>query len=191
VTTGDERERDEYKMLARALGATRFFILIPVAGSFLAAVALTIFGAAAVVNIALLTFNQMRHGEYTAHAVEHTAVEFIQLIDIFLLGTVLYIVALGLYELFIDPALPLPDWLKITDLDELKEKLIGVVVVLLGVGFLGEVVSWQNDPAILALGVAVATVIAALSLVFALMPKRHHERRLPNGDAEAAADALE
>jgi uncharacterized membrane protein YqhA len=183
VTTDEEREVDNFGLLPRLLGASRFFILIPVIGSFIAAVVLTIFGALAVGNVTLLTWNQIRHGEFTAHAVEHTAVEFIQLIDIFLLGTVLYIVALGLYELFIDPSLPLPPWLKITDLDELKEKLIGVVVVLLGVGFLGEVVSWQNDPAILALGVAVATVIAALSLVFALMPKRHLEHR--DADAES------
>ncbi|HEU0114128.1 MAG TPA: YqhA family protein, partial [Thermomicrobiales bacterium] len=144
----------------------------------------TIFGAVAVGNIALLTFDRIVHREFTAHDVEHTAVECIQLIDVFLLGTVLYIVALGLYELFIDPGLPVPVWLKITDLDELKEKLIGVVVVLLGVAFLGEVVSWQNDPAILALGVAVAAVIAALSLVFALMPKRHHEPQQTEAEAE-------
>ncbi|HEU5434024.1 MAG TPA: YqhA family protein [Thermomicrobiales bacterium] len=187
TTPGEERDVEDFGLLPRALGASRYFILIPVVGSFVAAVVLTIFGALAVCNVALLTWEQIRRREFTSHAVEHTAVEFIQLIDIFLLGAVLYIVALGLYELFIDPALPLPPWLKITDLDELKEKLIGVVVVLLGVGFLGEVITWQNDPAILALGVAVATVIAALSLVFALMPKRHLEHR----QAEAEARPLD
>ncbi|HET7095584.1 MAG TPA: YqhA family protein [Thermomicrobiales bacterium] len=183
MTAPEEREVEDFGLLPRALGASRYFILIPVVGSFLAAVVLTIYGALAVGWIAYLTWEQIRHKEFTAHAVEHSAVEFIQLIDIFLLGAVLYIVALGLYELFIDPGLPLPPWLKITDLDELKEKLIGVVVVLLGVGFLGEVITWQNDPAILALGVAVAAVIAALSLVFALMPKHRHERHEPDADA--------
>ncbi len=184
MTTRHDEDVDEFGLLPRALGASRYFILIPVAGSFVAAVVLTVFGAVAVGNITVTTFGQILSRKFSAHDVEHTAVECIQLIDIFLLGTVLYIVALGLYELFIDPGLPLPPWLKITDLDELKEKLIGVVVVLLGVSFLGEVVSWQNDPAILALGVAVASVIAGLSLVFALMPKRHQERHEPEAETE-------
>ena len=54
----------------------------------------------------------------------------IEITDIILLGTVLYIVALGLYQLFIDHNLALPRWLKVNDLTDLKRDLIGVVVVL-------------------------------------------------------------
>jgi hypothetical protein len=88
----------------------------------------------------------------------------IELIDIFLLGTILYIVALGLYELFIDATLPVPSWLQIATLDDLKDKLVGVVVVLLAVTFLGRAVVWNGSGQILPLGAAIALVIAALAL---------------------------
>lgn len=161
------------RLLRNLLAGSRLFVLIPIFGSFVAAVALTVYGAVAVVSIALDSFRSIGDWTFTPHEVERTAIDYISLIDIFLLGTVLYIVALGLYELFIDADLPLPYWLRIDDLDDLKEKLIGVVVVLLGVTFLGRVVSWDNEPEILPLGLAVGAVIAAFALLFRFMPHRH------------------
>jgi uncharacterized membrane protein YqhA len=90
------------------------------------------------------------------------------------LGTVLYIVALGLYQLFIDQNLALPRWLKVNDLNDLKRDLIAVVVVLLGVSFLGEVVNWEGDNDILPLGAGIALVIAALGFILWLTPNKHH-----------------
>jgi uncharacterized membrane protein YqhA len=80
-----------------------------------------------------------------------------------LLATVFYIIALGLYELFIDSSLPMPPWLEFHTLDDLKDKLLRVVVVLLAVLFLGQLVQWKGDTEILALGAAVALVIGAIS----------------------------
>jgi uncharacterized membrane protein YqhA len=81
-------------------------------------------------------------------------------------------VALGLYQLFIDQSLVLPRWLKVNDLSDLKRDLIGVVVVLLGVSFLGEVVNWEGESTVLPLGAAVALVIAALGFILWLTPKK-------------------
>ena len=83
--------------------------------------------------------------------------------DLFLLGTVFYIIALGLYELFIDTNIRVPSWLEIKTLDDLKDKLIGVVIVVLAVLFLGQVVSWNGQKDLLGYGVAIALVIAALT----------------------------
>ncbi len=47
-------------------------------------------------------------------------------------------------ELFIDDTIPLPAWLQIHSLDDLKAKLISVVVTLLGVLLLGYAVSWTG-----------------------------------------------
>ena len=96
----------------------------------------------------------------------------IEVTDIILLGTVLYIVALGLYQLFIDQTLVLPRWLKVDDLADLKRDLIGVVVVLLGVSFLGEVVNWEGQDDILPLGAGIALVIAALGFNLWLTPNK-------------------
>jgi uncharacterized membrane protein YqhA len=88
---------------------------------------------------------------------------FIEVVDVFLLGTIFYIVALGLYELFIEEGVGLPPWLVIRDLDDLKSKLIGVVIVVLGVLFLGQVVTWDGQRDLLRFGVAIAIVIIALT----------------------------
>ncbi|MEO1518104.1 MAG: YqhA family protein [Bacteroidota bacterium] len=88
---------------------------------------------------------------------------FIEIVDIFLLATVFYIIALGLYELFIDDQIILPDWLKIKNLDDLKIKLITVVIVTLGVLFLGRIISWDGESELMGLGVSIGAVVAALA----------------------------
>jgi|WetSurMetagenome_2_1015567.scaffolds.fasta_scaffold416320_1 uncharacterized membrane protein YqhA len=90
---------------------------------------------------------------------------FIKIIDIFLVATVFYIIALGFYELFIAKA-PLPGWLKICDLDDLKDKLLGLVVIALAVVLLGEALTWDKTANILSFGLAVAAGIAAISFYF-------------------------
>lgn len=179
---GDRRMRG----LRWFVSATRYFVVIPVVGSIVAAIVLTLFGTVAVANMSVDTIEKMLPlGEITAHDVEHTALDFIKLIDIFLLGTVLYIVGIGLFELFLEPNLDLPEWLRIEELDELKEKLIGVIIVLLGVTFLGEAMSWDGGTGILALGVGSAAVIAALAVAFAVIPRKHGK----HDDAPAAGHA--
>lgn len=90
-------------------------------------------------------------------------VRSIELADLFLLGTALFVIAIGLYELFIDDTIPLPGWLVVHNLDDLKENLIGVVIVVLGVVFLGQVITWDGTRDLLGFGVAVALVIGALA----------------------------
>jgi uncharacterized membrane protein YqhA len=79
------------------------------------------------------------------------------------LSTVFYVIAVGLYELFIQDNLPLPKWLEFHTLDDLKDKLVGVIVVALAALFLGQTVSWDGKTDLLGYGVAVALVIAALT----------------------------
>jgi uncharacterized membrane protein YqhA len=88
------------------------------------------------------------------------------------LATVLYIIALGLYALFVDDRLPLPAWLEIHDLDDLKEKLISVVIVVLGVLFLEQVVAWDGGRDLLGFGAAIALVVAALTYFLSQKPRK-------------------
>jgi uncharacterized membrane protein YqhA len=153
---------EQMPWVLRVLGSSRFFIAIAVLGTFVSGVSMVVFASLVVVKTVWNTFT---HGKLTLDEAKHLSVEFIQLTDVFLLGTVLYIVSLGLYQLFIRPDLPLPDWLRVHDLEDLKGELVRVIVVLLGVSFLGNVVNWNGESTILELGVAVALVIAALSIV--------------------------
>jgi uncharacterized membrane protein YqhA len=87
----------------------------------------------------------------------------IKLIDLILLATIMQVVGIGLYSLFISRNLPVPDWLRTTHVDDLKYKLAGIVAVMLGVLFLEQVFSWGSDRDLMPLGIGIAAVILALS----------------------------
>ncbi len=162
--------------LRNVFAASRFIIGLAVLASFVGSAILLVIATITLFRIAwneIVTFNPDNLvGGRNSH-IDRLAVDLIEIIDIILLGTVLYIVALGLYQLFIDQNLVLPRWLKVNDLTDLKRDLIAVVVVLLGVSFLGEVVNWEGESDVLPLGAAVALVIAALGFILWLTPKTH------------------
>jgi uncharacterized membrane protein YqhA len=168
-------------MLRRILAGSRYLIIIAVLAIFLAAVALLVYGGLTVFHV---IYEMFASSQFTTTEAKHFSVEFIEIIDLFLLGTVLYIVSIGLYELFIDERLVTPDWLVITDLDDLKGKLIGVVIVLLAVTFLGNVVSWDGSENILWLGLATGVVLLALGYLLGRSIKSHQTERLTGDDSE-------
>ena len=84
----------------------------------------------------------------------------------------MYIIALGLYELFVDDQLPLPQWLEIHDLDDLKNKLTGVVILVMAVLFLGQVVTWDGERDLLRYGGGIALMIAALTYFLSQRSKK-------------------
>lgn len=151
-------------LIRRALGASRFLVLIAVLGTLAAAVILFVYGAAETVGVLL---DLIAKPEVSAKGAKALVLSFIEIVDVFLLGTVLVIIALGLYELFVDPEIVTPEWLHIRTLDDLKSKLVGVVIVVLAVLFLGQAVSWNGERDLLRFGAAVALVIAALTYFLA------------------------
>ena len=175
-------------MLRRILAGSRYMVVIAVLGSFLASVVVLIYGGLTVLNIIIDVFS---HGAFTVDGAKHLAVECIEIIDLFLLGTVLYITALGLYELFIDASLPTLPWLVVRTLDDLKAKLTGVIIVLLAVTFLAEVVTWNGSTSILALGVAVGLVLFALGYILNIGSRSHPQDTLNTPDTHEKHDGQE
>jgi len=145
--------------MTKILSASRYIIYIAVISSFIASLALLVLAGIEIIQLVVKAFSI---GLDTS-TIKMLAVTFIEAIDILLLGTVFYITALGLYELFIDENLPTPSWLHITQLDDLKSKLIGVVVVILSVAFLGQVVNWDGQWNLIYHGAAIALVITAIT----------------------------
>jgi uncharacterized membrane protein YqhA len=92
--------------------------------------------------------------------------EVVEHVHTFLVGTVLYITAVGLYQLFIHK-IPFPAWLKIDSTEELETNLIGVTVVVLAVNFMGAIFVGQTDN-LLQYGAGIALPIAALGLFVGL-----------------------
>ena len=147
-------------MLRTLLGASRYFVIMAVVGSLIAALALFIYGF---IETGVVIIDAIDKAEVSSKGAKALALHFIEIVDLFLLGTVLLMIGFGLYELFIDENLDLPDGLHIRTFDELKLKLVGVVIVVLAVLFLGQVVAWNGDRDLLGLGTAIALVIAALA----------------------------
>ena len=154
----------------RILVSSRFFVLLAVVGSFIASLVTLIAGVVAVLTS---TAALIRSGGYGVKSAKSLGVDVLQVIDIFLVGAVLYIMALGIYELFIDPEFPAPGWLKIETLDDLKERLVAVVVVMLSVTFLAYVVDLQATSSILEIGAAIGAVLVGLGVYFKLAGGNH------------------
>ena len=92
------------------------------------------------------------------------------------------ILAIGFIQLFVDTDLSpsLPAWLQVTSLDQLKNKLVGVLAVLLGVTFTAKVVEWDGGRDVLYLGLAIAAVIVALGLLISIFERHDGEPSSPD-----------
>lgn len=135
-------------------------VIIGVIGAFLAAISLFVYGGILTVQQIIET---VQTGYVSSKGSKTLMLSFVEIADIFLLGTVMYIISTGLYELFIDDNIELPGWLEIHTLDDLKQKLVGVIVVVMGVIFLGHVIKWHGETEIIYYGAAIAFVIVALT----------------------------
>jgi len=165
----------------RFITVSRYIVLLAIFATALAAVAALLYGAIATARITIDLFASANvfigSVDSILLGVKHASVAFIELIDLILLGTVLYIVAIGLYQLFIDPNLELPAWLQTSDLDDLKQKLLGVVIVLLGVTFLSDATEWDGSPNFLTYGLSIAGVVLALTAYITAAHWTHKHRR--------------
>jgi uncharacterized protein (TIGR00645 family) len=149
-------------MIGKILRISRYLIIIAVVGAYIVAAILIVYGGVLLVNILIDIFLTTPH--FSANADRKLMLECIQLIDIFLLGTAFYIVALGLYELFITRHPSTPSWLSVRDLDDLKAKILGVIIVILSVYFLEQVINWDGKRDVLDLGIGEAIMISAIVL---------------------------
>src|SRR5262245_22873138 len=154
-------------MIRRAVDLTRYVVIVAVLSTLLSSMALLIYGALMEVRAVLTVLLSF---SVCTKAGKSLALSFIEATDIFLIGIVLFIFSLGLYRLFVDDQLPLPPWLEIRNLEDLKAQLVSVVIAALAVIFLGFVVQWEDESQLFPLGVAIALVIAALAFFLKTRP---------------------
>jgi uncharacterized membrane protein YqhA len=111
-----------------------------------------------------------------------TIVDVLTAVDAILLGTVLLVIGYGLYELFIDEDLKVPVWLQVHDLDDLKSKLIGVVVAIVAVIFVGVFVDINRADDVLAFGVGAGALVTGLA-IFAFATKKDPSMKVSRKDS--------
>lgn len=98
-------------------------------------------------------------------------VDVLTAVDAILLGTVLLVIGYGLYELFVDTDLEVPAWLQVHDLDDLKSKLIGVVVAIIAVIFVGVFVDTDRADEVVSYGLGAGALVTGLA-IFAYATKK-------------------
>ena len=170
------------------VASSRFFVLLATISLFLAFMAV-------MVSTMIVTVTTILHAmgiNYDGMTQNEMIGKLIKQADYALLATVLYVLALGLYSLFVDDRVPMPKWLSIHDLGQLKELLAGVVVVAIAVIFLGQALTWDGTTDLLAPGLASAAVIAALALfLWQAARERQTEAAERLEEAERVAEAQE
>ena len=162
-------------MLYRFLAACRYLLVIPVVGCVLVTLVVMVMGAGRIVTATVMA---VQAGDVSPKAVKAASLAVIEVIDLFLIGTVTYITAVGLYKLFIGPAeLRLPMRLSIESVKDLEDKIIGVIVAALAVAFLGHAAGGDEATELLNYGGGIALVIAALAIFTKLGARRGRQTK--------------
>ena len=143
--------------MRKLLGLTRYAVFVPALASILGALILMAQGSIEMVRVALASFSN-------GSLLKDTIVEVLTAVDAILLGTVLLVIGYGLYELFIDPDLDVPAWLRVKNLDDLKSKLIGVVVAIIAVVFVGVFVDSKRAEDVISYGVGAGALVLGLAI---------------------------
>lgn len=149
-------------MLRKLLELSRYVLILPVIGSLLLTVSVAIVGLGMTVSQG---WKLIQSGEFAAKSAKQLTLIVIQSVDMFLVGAIAYIVAVGIYKLFISQQeVQLLKRVKIEKLADLEGKIIGVVVMALAIGFLGKAEEAVDARELFFGAAGVALVIVALCL---------------------------
>ena len=146
----------------QALSLSRIVIIVPVIVLLLAAFSSFAYGTDVFVRSVTSVVKD-------PHLTSHNLGFLLLLTDLFLVGATLMIAAFGFYDLFItriddlSPSLRLPGWLRMHDLNDLKNRVISMIILVASVSFADVAVESKGGIDTLYLGAAVALVIAALT----------------------------
>jgi uncharacterized membrane protein YqhA len=154
--------------MRKIFGLTRYAVLVPSIAAVLGALLLMAQGS---IEIVMVIIDAVLNDAY----LKDTIVDVLTAVDAILLGTVLLVIGYGLYELFVDTRLEVPTWLQVRDLDDLKSKLIGVVVAIIAVVFVGVFVDANRASDVVSYGLGAGALVAGLAL-FALATRKDSSR---------------
>jgi uncharacterized membrane protein YqhA len=142
--------------MPRILGITRYAVFVPAMASIIGALLLMVQGS---IEMGIVVYNAI----VSEYVLKESIVDVLTAVDAILLGTVLLVIGYGLYELFIDSEIPVPPWLRVKDLDDLKSKLIGVVVAIIAVVFVGVFVDVNRADDVMGYGIGAGALVIGLA----------------------------
>lgn len=195
-TSDPPRERDTpptgdvaMTRFSRALGSSRYIVLLAVVAVLLVAITLFLLGMIQAVMgvwhaIRALWDGQMNTTDLT--------VEFLEIVTTMLKAVVFYIIGVGLYGLFIAP-LNLTVSLGVETLNDLESEVVSVVIVILGVTFLEHFIRWEQPVETLQFGAGMALAVGVLVLFqyYNHQVKEAQYARPDNDQAQAQHDLFD
>lgn len=116
----------------------------------------------ATLDIAQAIWNTLSGSE--AHGSNMLRLAMIEAVDTILVSTVLYVIGIGIFQLFISSQVNLPAWLRTEDIGDLEQRLAGMVVSVVSVIFLTQALEAEGGTDLAYSGLGIAAVIAAISL---------------------------
>jgi uncharacterized membrane protein YqhA len=143
--------------MKRILGLTRYAVVVPAIASIIGALLLMAQGSISMISVVIDAVE-------SNSSLKESIVDVLTAIDAILLGTVLLVIGYGLYELFIDAEIDVPLWLRVDNLDDLKSKLIGVVVAIIAVVFVGVFVDSNRSADVISYGVGAGALVVGLAI---------------------------
>ncbi len=152
-----------------ALWKTRFFVLFAVVFSMLGGIALFIVASVDIWDVVVMVFNTYLQHLHPEHFHEEIVGGLIGAVDLYLMAIVMFIFGFGLYELFIseiDVAKGASKILEIHSLDQLKDKLAKVIVMVLVVSFFKRVLHTPYEGAVEMLYFAGSILALSIGLYF-------------------------
>ena len=154
-----------------ALWSSRLLIILPVVFSLVSAVALFIIASIDIWHVATYTLDIYINHLHPKDFHEKVVGEIIGAVDLYLIAVIMMLFSFGLYELFISKidAAERSEGskiLQIHSLDQLKDKLAKVIVMVLVVSFFKRVLHTSYDSPLELLYFAGAILALALGLYF-------------------------
>ena len=143
---------------SKVIGRSRFIVLLAVIAVLLVAVSLFLLGAVQAVNSLWEAWASVFAGQLNS---TDLSVQFLEIVSVMLKAVVFYIIGVGLYSLFIAP-LNLTVSLGVETLNDLEDKVISVIIVIMGVTFLEHFIRWRDPVQTLQFAGALSVVVFAL-----------------------------
>ncbi len=159
------------KWFEKGLWASRMVILLAVIFSILSSFALFVIGSADLYHVVISTYQYFFSGVHPEDFHADIVAEIIGAIDLYLIAVVLLIFGFGIYELFISEI----DVAKgsggdkvlyVASLDELKDKIAKVIVMVLVVSFFQRILHTEYKGALEMLYFSISIAALALGLYF-------------------------
>ena len=159
------------KLFEGAIWNSRFVVLLAVVFGLLGAVILFVVASMDIWGVAVYTFNTIITHAHPEDFHEDVVAGIIGAVDLYLIAVVMFIFSFGLYELFIsdiDQAAGKngSKLLAIHSLDQLKDKIAKVIVMVLVVNFFQRVLHTDFTTALEMLYFALAIAALAVGLYF-------------------------